>query len=213
MCDPSLKRSVEQLSSSDILVDCRAIRPGDETALLEEEARSIPARVLGVRRASGAVRVLGRELLARLGHAACAIPKGASGAPQWPAGIVGSFAHDDVLAVAAVGRQRDISAIGIDVEPAEPLPVDLRDLVVTPHERAGLAENACRGRLIFTAKEAVYKAVAALDGALLDYRDIEINLAARRAVLSDGRVINLRYCIGPQLVVLAYVPNGDAARV
>jgi len=210
MCDPSLKRSVEQLSSSDILVDCRAILPGDETALLEEEARSIPARVLGARRASGAARVLGRQLLARLGFTPCAIPKGASGAPVWPAGVVGSFAHDDAIAVAAVGRHRDISAVGIDVEPAEPLPADLWDLVVSPHEQASVANNACRGRLIFAAKEAVYKAVAALDGILLDYRDIEVDLAARQAVLSGGRVIKLRYCVGTQLVVLAYVPGADA---
>ena len=85
--------------------------------------------------------------------------------------------------------------------------------MISPREQAGLAEEACRGRLIFAAKEAVYKAVAALDGTLLDYRDIEIDLAARQAVLSGGRVVKLRYCVGTQLVVLAYVPSGDVARV
>ena len=213
MCDPSLKRSVEQLSSSDILVDCRAILPGDENALLDEEARSIPARVLEVRRASGAARVLGRELLARLGYGDCAIPKAASGAPLWPAGVVGSFAHDDATAVAAVGQSDTISALGIDIEPAEPLPAELRDLVATPREQARLAESPCHGRLIFAAKEAVYKTIAVLDGTLLDYHDIEVDWAARQAVLRDGRAIKLRYCLSPQLVVLAYVPRTDAPRV
>lgn len=205
MCDASLKQSVEQLSSSDILVDCREILPGDETALVEEEARSIPARVPDVRRASGAVRVLGRALLVRMGFAACAIPKAETGAPIWPAGVVGSFAHDDVVAVAAVGRSDTISALGIDIEPSEPLPTDLKELVATPREQGRFAESPCHGRLIFAAKEAVYKAIAALDGILLDYHDIEVNLAERQAVLRDGRVIKLRYCIAPQLVVLAYV--------
>lgn len=209
MCDPSLKRSVEQLSSSDILVDCRPILPGDETALLEEETRSIPARMMEMRRASGAARLLGRELLTRLGYAPCAIPKAASGEPIWPAGIVGSFAHDQAIAVAAVGRRRDVSAVGIDVEPAEPLPPELRNLVVSPREQVGLAEDPCRGRLIFAAKEAVYKTAVALDGTVLDYPDIEVDLIAQQAVLNDGRAIKLRYCTGAQLVVLAYMPSAD----
>lgn len=212
MCDPSQRRSVEQLSCSNILVDCRAILPGDETALLEEEARSIPARVIDMRRASGAARILGRELLTRLGYAACAIPKGASGAPVWPAGIVGSFAHDEAIAVAAVGRCGDVRTLGIDVEPAEPLPAELRELVVSPREQAGFTDNTCQGRLIFAAKEAVYKAVAALDGTLLDYRDIEVDLTARQATLQNDRIIKLRYCVGTQLVVLAYVLSADAPR-
>ena len=213
MCDPSLKRSIEELSSSDILVDCRVILPGDEMALLEEEACSIPARVIGMRRASGAARVLGRELLTRLGYAPCAIPKAASGAPVWPDGVVGSFAHDHAIAVAAVGRSCNVNAVGIDVEPAEPLPPELRNLVISPHEQVGLAEDPYRGRLIFAAKEAVYKAVAALDGTLLDYNDIGIDFTARQAVLSDGRLIKLRYCTCSQLVVLAYMLNANATHV
>jgi len=212
-CDPSLKRSIEQLSSSDILVGCRAILPGDESALMEEEARSIPARVLDMRRASGAARVLGRELLVRMGFAACAIPKGAAGGPVWPSGVVGSLAHDDAIAVAAVGRSETISALGIDIEPASPLPAELRDLVVTPREQAGLDQDPCRGRLFFAAKEAVYKAVASLDGTLLDYHDIELDWTARQAVLRDGRVVKLSYCQAPQLVVLAYVPRTGTLRV
>ena len=92
-----------------------------------------------VRRASGAARMLGRELLTHFGHEACAIPKGDNGAPQWPAGFVGSFAHDGDVAVATVARARAFDAVGIDIEPAEPLPDELRELVVTPFERPRLA--------------------------------------------------------------------------
>lgn len=212
MCDPSLKRLISQLSSSTILVDGDHIRPGDETALLQEEARSIASRVIDVRRASGAVRVLGRSLLIRLGYDACAIPKGASGAPVWPTGVVGSFAHDDAMAVAAVGRSRDVGAVGIDVEPGELLPDELRDLVTTARERGRLADDPCAGRLIFAAKEAVYKAVAMLEGTALDYQDIEIDLAGRQALLRNGRVISLRYCAAAQLVVLAFIPKTAALR-
>lgn len=199
-----LKRSVEQLSSPDILVDCRIIAPEDESALLAEEAQSIASHAPHVRRASGAARILGRTLLARLGRPGHAIPKAPSGAPVWPDGIVGSFAHDDAVAVAAVARTGDIAALGIDVEPAEQLPRELQALVLTKRERAQLPHASWSGRLVFTTKEAVYKAIAALDGTLLDYQDIDTDLSGGRA-LADGRCLTLRYSTSPRLVVLAFI--------
>src|SRR5882762_3643063 len=122
--DPSLQRAIDALSSPGILIGHRLISPGDELALLDEEKRSIPSDVASVRRASGAARIVGRQLLARLGYSDCAVPRGLAGAPIWPAGAIGSFAHDDRVAVAAVGLCRDVGALGIDVEPAELLPPD-----------------------------------------------------------------------------------------
>lgn len=209
MDEPTLMQSIAQLSSSDILVDCRPISASDVAALLGEEERSISSQRLSVRRASGAARILGRQLLSRLGYSECAIPKGETGAPVWPKGIIGSFAHNDDFAVAALARRRDVSAVGIDVEPAELLPAELYELVMTIKERRKLAENPYLGRLIFAAKEAVYKAVAVLDGTLLDYHDIETDLVTRQAVLGDGRIIRLRYCLSTQLVVLAFIPRSD----
>ncbi len=208
--DASLQSAVRLLSSPDILVDCRQILPGDELNLMPEEARSIASRLVRVRRASGAARRLGRELLERLGHEPCAIPKGDSGAPHWPAGIVGSFAHDGDIAVAAVAPRRAFSAIGIDIEPAEPLPDELRELVVTPGERPRLNEDPIQGRLLFAAKEAVYKVIAARDGLQLDYQDIDVDLVARKAHLNDGRSVDLRFAVSTYVVVLAVMPEVSA---
>lgn len=205
--DPFLGRVVRQLSLPNVLVDCRAIAPGDEQGLLPQERESIASSLIAVRRASGAARILGRQLLARLGQDACAIPKGLSGAPIWPAGIIGSFAHDDEIAVAAVARGGDIGSVGIDVEPAEPLPGDLLELIATPQERSMIDADPCRGRLVFVAKEAVYKAVAAFDGSVPDYHDIRLDLRGRRAFLADGRMIRLRSCVSSHLVVLAVLPK------
>ncbi len=205
--DTSLQRAIERLSSPDILVDCRRIQPGDERGLMPEEARSITSQLVRVRRASGAARALGRALLTRLGHDACAIPKGENGAPQWPSGFVGSFAHDGDIAVAAVAQRCVFDAVGIDIEPAEPLPDELRDLVVTPRERPRLGDDPLRGRLLFAAKEAVYKAIAAREGLLLDYQDIDVDLAAQQACLRDGRRLDLRFIVSPYVVVLATMPE------
>jgi 4'-phosphopantetheinyl transferase EntD len=202
--ESALRTAVEQLSSPDILVGCRVIAPVDETALLAEEAASILSQAPHVRRASGAARIAGRELLAQLGFPEHPIPRGASGAPVWPVGIVGSFAHDNEVAVAAVARSLDIAALGVDVEPAEPLPPDLHALVLTKRERGQLPQTSSSGRLVFAAKEAVYKAIAAFDGTLLDYEDIETDLSAGRAD-ADGRCLTVRYSTSPRLIVLTFI--------
>src|SRR5437868_11413851 len=130
--DTSLQSALERLCFPGIMIAHRLISVDDEHALMPEEAGAFARSVVKVRRASGAARIVARELLARLGHAGHALPKSASGAPAWPAGIVGSLSHDDEVAVAAVAPSRGIAALGIDIEPAEPLPADLVDIVMTP---------------------------------------------------------------------------------
>jgi 4'-phosphopantetheinyl transferase EntD len=156
-----------------------------------------------VRRASGAARIVARTLLAQLGYANAAIPKGASGEPIWPAGISGSLAHDDRIAVAAVGRQRDVRAVGIDIEPAAPLPPEMLKLVATPRELRSIASDPLQGKLLFAAKEAVYKAVYPLDRVFLEFRDIEVDLASRTATTRTGHTIALRVCVSSHVVVVA----------
>lgn len=207
--DPSLQRAIETLSSPGILVGHRLISPGDELALLAEEERAMASQLVEVRRASGAARIVGRALLARLGHAACAVPRGPAGAPLWPAGIIGSFAHDERVAVAAVAMHRDVAALGIDVEPAEWLPPGMLDMVATAQERRALGDDPYRERLLFAAKEAVYKALYPLDGIFLEFHDIEVDLAARKAVVRNGREVELRYCVAAHVVVLALIRSAS----
>ena len=149
--DPTLARDIEALAVPGLLIGHRVISPGDENALLDEEAASIASPAVAARRASGAARIVARALLAQLGYANAAIPKGASGAPVWLAGLTGSIAHDDRIAVAAVGLQRDIRAIGIDVEPAVPLSPDMLELIGTPQELRGISDDPLRGKLLFVA--------------------------------------------------------------
>ena len=173
---------------------------------MKEEVPALAASVVKVRRASGAARIVARQLLTQLGYANCALPKGPTGAPVWPAGIVGSLAHDSRVAVAAVGMRADVGALGIDVEPAECLPSELLDLVATPQERLNLGDDVYRGRLLFVAKEAVYKAVHPLDQTFLEHHDVEINLSERTAVVRSGRVVELRFSISAHhLVALAFL--------
>ena len=184
----------------------RLILPGDENGLSAEEAPAFANSVAKVRRASGAARIVARALLAEFGLPNTAVLKSPSGAPIWPEGVVGSLAHDSRVAVAAVARRRDIAAIGVDVEPAEDLPSDLLDLVATPGERAIIGGVRFGGRLLFAAKEAVYKAVYPLDQTFLEHHQVEIDFANRKGIVRNGRVVDLRFCISSHLATLAFIP-------
>ena len=201
--DPSLQREISALAPPGLLTGLRRISPGDEDALLDEEAASIASPAIAARRASGAARIVARQLLAQLGHARAPLPKAASGEPIWPAGIAGSLAHDEKVAVAAVGRRRDVGFIGIDIEPAVSLSPDMLELVATPQELRKIGDDPLRGKLLFAAKEAVYKAVYPLDHVFLEFHDIEVDLAGRMAKTRSGRAIALRYCLSSHVVVLA----------
>ena len=202
--DPALAAALAALDVPGILVGHRLIAPGDERALVDAEARAIVSARLDVRRASGAARIVGRALMARLGVPPGAVPKGEGGAPQWPAGLVGSFAHDARAAVAALARTHDIAVLGIDVEAAAPLPGELHDLVATPAECAPLAGDPLGLTRLFVAKEAVYKAAFPRDRRFLEFHDIAVDLAAQRAV-AGGRTYEVRLAAASHVVALAFV--------
>jgi len=204
--DFAILESIGALGLTTIVIDHRLILPGDEFALLPGESEAFAGSVTKVKRSSGAARIVARELLGRLGWPAVDVPKSASGAPIWPEGVVGSLAHDCRVAIAAVALSRDIAALGVDIEPAEPLPFDLLEIVATTSERQGIKDRPYGGRLLFAAKEAVYKAVYPLDHEFLEHHDVEIDFQAGKAAVRNGRIVELAFCISTHLVAVAYIP-------
>jgi 4'-phosphopantetheinyl transferase EntD len=201
--DP-LAALIQSLAKPAIHLGHRFIAEGDEEALMPGEADSFSDAAAGVRRRSGAARIIARVLLERLHHRGVPIPKAPSGAPLWPRGIVGSLAHDHAVAVAAVARAGDISCLGIDIEPAEPLPDDLADFISTPAERLRYGKNLLQGRHLFVVKEAVFKAVYPQDGIFLDYKDIEVHFERREARTSYGRRVRVEIAAASHVIALAY---------
>ncbi len=204
--DQVLGSSLRTLAPAGIIIDHRLITAGDEHALFAAEASAFSNSVIQVRRASGAVRLVARKLLGNLGYAENALPKSASGAPIWPTGIVGSLAHDSRVAIAAVAKSEDVSALGIDIEPAEMLPHEMLRIIATPRERERIEQDPYQGRLLFTAKEAVYKAINPLDHVFLGHQDVEVDFASRKATVRNGRIVDLKFCISTHLVTLAFLP-------
>ncbi|AZO53759.1 MULTISPECIES: 4'-phosphopantetheinyl transferase [unclassified Mesorhizobium] len=204
----ALARAMAAMAPAGVRTGCRIIREGDETHLLPEEARSISARQPAMRRASGAARWIAHRLLADIGFDGFALLRTPSGAPAWPEGITGSLAHDDDMAVAAVAPVAGVGSLGIDVEPALPLPDEISALVAMPADRTGATDRQLAGRILFAAKEAVYKAAYPLDREVLGYEDIAVNLETGHATTRTGRKARLAYCVAPRVVVLAFV-DGD----
>ena len=171
--------------------------------LFVEEAQVIAHAVPVRRREYATVRSCARVCLGRLGYPRVPILPGMGGAPIWPAGVVGSMTHCAGYTVAAVGPLPQVSAIGIDAEPDAPLPDGVLDLVATPAEQARLAATRSESgspnwdRLLFSAKEAVYKAWFPLVGEWLDHQQAEVLInpqeATFEALLSrDGLIIDGR---------------------
>lgn len=127
-----------------------------------------------------AVRVCARTALGDAGFAPAPIVKGARGAPVFPAGAVGALTHTEGLRAAAIARGADIRGVGLDAEPHGPLPDGVLRAVSLPTERAWVgalldAEPGLRvDRLLFTAKEATYKAWFPLTRRWLGFEDAEI---------------------------------------
>ncbi|WP_373296342.1 MULTISPECIES: 4'-phosphopantetheinyl transferase family protein [Streptomyces] len=148
----------------------------------EEEA--VVARAVEKRRREFATgRRCARLALAALGHAPAPLLPGTRGAPGWPAGVVGAISHCDGYRVAAVARDTDLAALGIDAEPALPPPGGVLEAVSLPQERAALDRLAREqpavpwGRLLFSAKESVYKAWFPLAGRMLGFGDAHLRLS------------------------------------
>jgi len=203
----SLAGAMNAVAVPGIRIGHRLIADGDERRLLPEEFGAFAASVIKVRRASGAARLVARELMPHFGCAPRAIPKSAAGMAVWPEGIVGSLAHDNEVAVAVMAAKSDFLSVGVDIEPAEPLEPGLLEIVATPNERQGAAEDRLHGRLLFCIKEAVYKAVNPLDGVFLDHHDVEVNLAGGTALVRQGRQVDFRYGVADHIIALAFIPG------
>lgn len=106
--------------------------------------------------------------------------------------------------MAAIALRHEFEAVGVDIEPAEPLPPDVVELVATAREHNGLNGDPLRGRLLFAAKEAVYKALYPRDRVFLEYHDIEVDFAGGKAIVSNGHVLELRFCRASHVVALAF---------
>ncbi len=183
--------------------------PGEESAV---------ARAVAARRAEFATaRACARAALAQLGEPPVAIRRDPRGAPQWPAGIVGSITHCHGYRGAAVARISHMVTLGVDAEPDERLPDGVLDVIALPSERAQTSELATADpgiswdRLLFSAKESVYKAWFPVTQRWLDFESAHVtidrggSLSARLLVPGPLTVLRGRWVADRGLLATAIV--------
>lgn len=152
-----------------------------ECDLFEAEEAALGTAVNSRRREFVTARACAREALAILGHPVVAIASGPAGEPLWPEGVVGSITHCDGLRACALAPATAVAAIGLDAEVNQPLPPGVLASVASATER--LALPAADGvvhwdRLLFSAKEAAYKAWFAMTGRMLGFEDAAVIVSA-----------------------------------
>ncbi|MFJ4849662.1 4'-phosphopantetheinyl transferase [Streptomyces sp. NPDC088733] len=155
--------------------------PGGVAALFPAERQLVDGSVAGRQAEFGTGRACARRALAALGEPPAPILRDRFGAPGWPAGVVGSITHCDGFRAAAVARAEVIASLGIDAEPDAAVPDGvLEAITATPAERelitalqADLPEVSW-DRLLFSAKEAVYKTWYPFALRMIDFSEAEI---------------------------------------
>ncbi|WP_433124903.1 4'-phosphopantetheinyl transferase family protein [Micromonospora sp. CA-240977] len=212
----------------------RILPPGAATAeafddelpapLFPEEEHLVVRAVAKRRREFATGRRCAREALAKLGHPAVPLTAGERGAPRWPDGVVGSITHCAGYRAAAAAPAALLRAVGVDAEPHEALPPGILDVIADAGERDLIARLHANDpsvhwdRLLFCAKEAVYKAWFPLTHRWLGFDDAAVSLdpvgrrfAAR--LLVPGPVVSFsgRWMVDSGLLLAAVAVGNDAA--
>jgi len=171
---------IELLLPSEV---CTVERRDDVAApLFAEEERAISNARAKRRLEFTTVRACARQALARLGHPPMPIVPGESGSPDWPATVVGSMTHCDGYRAAAVAHRWDVISVGIDAEPSCPLPDGVVDIITVAVERRQLQTltfnfpNLHWGRVLFSAKESVYKTWFPMTRQPLGFQDAVVEI-------------------------------------
>jgi 4'-phosphopantetheinyl transferase EntD len=154
--------------------------------------------------------------MAELGLEPRAIPAGPRREPLWPEGVVGSLTHTAGFCAAAVTTRITYAGLGIDAEPDGSLSEAVAARVCQRGEldaasMLGLNEGTL-ARVLFSAKEAVYKCQFPTSGAYLGFHDLRLELEQEsfRAVLvvaagpfAKGQVFRGGWCRSAGLILTA----------
>jgi 4'-phosphopantetheinyl transferase EntD len=182
------------------VVAVEARHDGTDVRLFPEEEAILGQAVEKRRREFTTARACARTALEGLGLPAAPILTGERGEPLWPSGVIGSLTHCDGYRACALARSSEMVTVGIDAEPNAALPDGLLTNIARPEELPslrGLARDSPEvhwDRLLFSAKESVYKAWFPLAKRWLGFEEATIVIDREQRVFSTRLLVP-----GPQL--------------
>lgn len=167
---PNIEVALTALPWADAMVDA-----------FPEERAAVAAAVPKRQREFFAGRALSRSLLDTLGQPRAPLVPLEDRRPDWPSAVVGSISHTDGICGVAMAPSKLIDGLGLDIEGAAPLEPKMERMLLTDGEQAQLnamnpLKRGERVKLIFSAKEAFYKAQYRLTRTFLDFRDVSLKI-------------------------------------
>lgn len=116
------------------------------------------------------------KALAAMGIKGFSIGSGVNGEPIWPADIVGSISHSKGYCFIAAARAVDFSSLGVDIEHFNRMKSRSIDRITHSLESAMVGEDLEIATILFSLKEAFYKAQFPLFKTQLNFKDIALKL-------------------------------------
>ena len=148
--------------------------------LFEEERRALPSRHEGRRQSYASARTCAHIAQCELGLPKAPVGRSDRGAPLWPDGVRGSLTHSEALAASCLTLSS--RSVGIDIEHTGRMSPGVARRVLTDEELSRLDLDAPAGldeaTLLFSAKEAVYKAIFPIAGLYIGYQEVTLNVDA-----------------------------------
>lgn len=161
--------------------------------LFPEEAAQVAKAVERRRLEFARGRSCARRAMASLAVSPVSILADVNRAPMWPAGVIGSITHTKDYCAAAVARAEPGVSIGIDAEVLRHLEPGVIEKIVSrseQHQLSTLDPAVAWSCVVFSIKEAIYKASFPLDHRWLDFLDVEVHLDVARGEFSASEVAN-----------------------
>jgi len=198
------------------------VPPGVAAADLDDDGQPVALHPLEAGHVAGAVetrrrdfalgRYCARAALAGLGLDGVVIGRDGRGRPLWPAGFVGSITHTRTYAAAVAAPQDRFLSVGVDAERSGGITDAMLPMLFDDAERRWLqafdgADRTPWATVLFSAKEATFKAWNMATNKPLAFRDLHIDIEpdqfiVRQEAAGDwGGPVTGRFALRGDLVV------------
>lgn len=167
------------------------------------ERKSVSDWALGRQHEFATGRFCARRAFAQLG-----LPCGAydlladdDGVPIWPDGFTASISHSRGVALAAVAQTQQCALLGADLEKTNRISLRARQKVVHPLESDFMADDQLKASILFSLKEAFYKAQYPRWRTLANFHDLALQVDLHSA---SAQIQHLDRRFAPELSQLQF---------